>query len=382
MGERARPRRRAPSKRSSPTAKGPRAKAAFRALTFLVFVLSFGALLSFVYLLTVYPHTEGPGEGASVRLEWTGEEDHRIIAERLYEHGLIDSPFRFSLWLRIRSPEARAKPIDIILHDDLSPADLAMRILEGFGDFRVRVTIPEGLNRFDIARRLESFGATRAEDFIRATEDRAFLQSIGLEETTAEGYLFPDTYQLLSDTDAERIVRRMVRTFRVRTSKILEEEAETLRAFEAEGYGFHQLVILASIVEKEAAVREEQRRIAGVFWNRLRSEAFRPPQRLQADPTVSYGCIGAPNLAPSCAEFRGAITRAMLNDAANPYNTYRHGGLPPGPISNPGLAALRAVIRPERHNYFFFVAKGRGRHVFSEDLETHQRAVDRYIRKK
>jgi len=317
-----------------------------------------------------------------VRLEWRGDEDHRAIAARLEEHGLIDSAFRFSLWLRLLNPEARARPVDIVLQDDLSANGLAMRILEGFGDFRVRVTIPEGLNRFDIARRLESFGATRADDFLRASEDRAFLASVGLDHETAEGYLFPDTYQLLSDTDAEKIVRRMIRTFRARTARILDEDADALSAFEAEGYSFHDLVILASIVEKEAAVREEQRRIAGVFWNRLRSESFRPAQRLQADPTVSYGCIGAPQLAPSCADFRGAITRAMLNDAANPFNTYRHGGLPPGPISNPGLAALRAVVRPKRHDYFFFVAKGRGRHAFSEDLETHQRAVDRYIRKK
>lgn len=381
MGERARPKRRAATKRRAEAIE-ERSASALRALRALVLLLAALTLFTLVYLLTIYPNVDGPGEGESVRLQWEGDEDHRAIAERLFEHGLIDSAARFSLWLRLLNPEARARPIEIVLQDDLSPSGLAMRLLEGFGDFRVRVTIPEGLNRFDIARRLESFGATRADDFIRATEDRAFLRSVGLDEETAEGYLFPDTYQLLSDTDAEKIARRMIRTFRLRSGKILEDDGEALSALGEEGYGLHQLLILASIVEKEAAVREEQRRIAGVFWNRLRSESFRPAQRLQADPTVSYGCIGARALAPSCAGFSGAITRAMLSDAENPYNTYRHGGLPPGPIANPGLAALRAVIRPERHNYFFFVAKGRGRHAFSEDLETHQRAVDRYIRKK
>ena len=121
----------------------------------------------------------------------------------------------------------------------------------------------------------------------------------------------------------------------------------------------------------------ERARIAGVFWNRLTSKRFLPRRRLQADPTVQYGCIAVPEAAPSCEGYEGRITRAMLDDPENPYNTYRHSGLPPGPISNPGKASLAAVIDPEKHDYFYFVASGSGRHHFSKTLRQHNIAVRR-----
>jgi UPF0755 protein len=114
-----------------------------------------------------------------------------------------------------------------------------------------------------------------------------------------------------------------------------------------------------------------------VFWNRLKSKRFLPRRRLQADPTVQYGCVAAPEAAPSCASYDGRITRAMLDDPENPYNTYRHSGLPPGPISNPGKATIAAVIHPEEHGYFYFVARGSGRHHFSKTLRQHNIAVRR-----
>ena len=140
------------------------------------------------------------------------------------------------------------------------------------------------------------------------------------------------------------------------------------------------MITLASIVEAEAAVAAELPVIAGVFLNRLRDPEFRP-KRLQADPTVSYGCRLQPSL-PSCAGFDGRrITRAMLAGADNPYNTYRHEGLPPGPVGNPGLAAVEAVLAPAEHDYLYFVARGGGRHAFSATLEEHNRAVERYLRR-
>jgi UPF0755 protein len=143
----------------------------------------------------------------------------------------------------------------------------------------------------------------------------------------------------------------------------------------------HDVLILASIVEKEARVPEERPVIAGVFLNRLRSETFLPRRRLQADPTAAYGCLADPTCAPSCAGWNGrSITRRMLQDPANPYNTYRREGLPPGPIANPGLPSIRAVLEPERHDYLYFVVKGGGRHHFSETIEEHDRAVARYRR--
>jgi UPF0755 protein len=118
--------------------------------------------------------------------------------------------------------------------------------------------------------------------------------------------------------------------------------------------------------------------VAGVFANRLARSDF-PSRLLQADPTVAYGCEALQGpVSAACARFAGRLTRAQLDDADNPYNTYRHPGLPPGPICNPGLDALRAALRPAAVPYLYFVASARGRHVFSSTLEEHERAVARY----
>ena len=142
------------------------------------------------------------------------------------------------------------------------------------------------------------------------------------------------------------------------------------------GFRTHEVLTLASIVEKEARLSSEQPIIAGVFLNRLRDPSFRP-KRLQADPTVTYGCLIVPGL-PSCAGASAgqAPTRTMLVDPANPYNTYRHEGLPPGPIANPGLSAIEAVIQPAPHDYLYFVAQRGGAHTFSRNLQDHNVAVD------
>ncbi|MBW2263999.1 MAG: endolytic transglycosylase MltG, partial [Deltaproteobacteria bacterium] len=139
----------------------------------------------------------------------------------------------------------------------------------------------------------------------------------------------------------------------------------------------HVAVILASIVEKEAVRTEEMPLIAGVFLNRLLDAKFKS-HLLQADPTVSYGCVASVPLPTSCTGFTGKLGRSHLGDATNPYNTYQHPGLPPGPISNPGIAALEAVLDPADTKYMYFVARGNGTHQFSTTLEQHKAAVKKY----
>jgi UPF0755 protein len=336
-----------------------------------------------VALLSIDPHLERAGDGASVRVSFVDASGPGDVAERLHAAGLVDHPRLFAMYLRFIAPESAPRDHEMLLPNDLSPAALAIRVLEGFGEFEVRVVIPEGLNRYEIAKRLADTGACDYEVFLETTEDRALLRELGIEAETAEGYLFPDTYRFRSNSNPRQIVRRMVRTFHLRTSPILEAHRDTVARLETEDeMRLHDLVKLASVVEKEAAVRDERARIAGVFWNRLRSDSFKPARRLQADPTVTYGCIAARDAAPSCRDYDGRITRAMLDDRSNLYNTYRHPGLPPTPIANPGLGSLEAVIVPEQHDYLFFVAKGRGRHHFSVELEKHEKAIDRYIRGK
>src|SRR5690606_16335761 len=139
----------------------------------------------------------------------------------------------------------------------------------------------------------------------------------------------------------------------------------------------HQLIVLASLVERETALLIESPRVARVFLNRLLFPEAETKGRLQSDPTAAYGCLVAADLAPSCRDFDGSVTPALLSDASNPYNSYRHAGLPPGPISNPGEQALRAVLSPAEGNELYFVADGKGQHSFSETFEEHRKGVER-----
>ena len=243
------------------------------------------------------------------------------------------------------------------------------------------VVLREGWTLFDLARELERQGVCEARDFVAAATDPVLVRGLGLPADDAEGFLFPATYRLAVPTPAPRIVTRLVRTWHERAGRLLEQRAERVAAVGRRlgRDGRLALVTIASMVEAETAVADERPRVASVIWNRL--DGLDPAlTRLQVDPTASYGCRRLPRLA-SCARYggRGPATRTMLADAANPYNTYRREGLPPGPIGNPGLASLRAALDPERTAYLFYVARGdgSGRHTFSRTYEEHRRAAAR-----
>jgi UPF0755 protein len=149
------------------------------------------------------------------------------------------------------------------------------------------------------------------------------------------------------------------------------------RLEESLGFGELEVLTLASIVEKEAAHAEERPLVASVFFNRLTDPEFKPAKALQSDPTAGYGCLVASARIPSCSGYSGEVRPAMLRDGQNPYNTYRHPGLPPGPIANPGEAAIAAVLAPADTDFLYFVSLGGGRHVFSKSFEEHNAAVAR-----
>lgn len=338
-----------------------------------VLLLSLGAL---AWLVLVYPASDAPGRGREVTLHLRGDQPVDELARELEAANVVEDGWLFATYARLLGASGRLREGEVLLRDDMSPRTVLLRIALGLGDAQVEVTIPEGLNHLEIARRLDRWGITDEDAFIRAVNDRALLDELHIPAESAEGYLHPDTYRWTERSSAQEIVRRMVENFRRRTASLFDE-APGLSPLRDLGFDVHRTLILASIVEEEAAVAEERPVIAGVFLNRLRSETFLPRHRLQADPTVSYGCRVLPLSAPSCAGFDGRITRAMLDDAANPYNTYRHGELPPGPISNPGRDAIRAVLAPEQHDYLYFVARGHRRHTFSADLDAHNEAVER-----
>ncbi len=345
-------------------------------LSVLTLLAVMGVLLALGWLFVIYPDSDGPRtDSDEVVIEVPEGMTLRQLATELEAVGVLRSPRVWIVYMRLRGLDRHLRQGKIRLRTPMTPEEVARYATTRLGRIQVRITIPEGFNRFEIATRLEEFGVCSAEEFLDATEDKSLLASYGVDANDAEGYLFPDTYEFDDQTKPRRVVERMLANWTRRYEDIQRDYAGALGKLE--GWTTHEIVTLASIVEKEAAVAAERRRIAGVFRNRLRSRRFLPRRRLQADPTVQYGCIAEPEAASSCSDYNGEITRAMLDDPDNPYNTYRHSGLPPGPISNPGKASLVAVIDPENHDYYYFVARGKGEHHFSKTLRQHNIAVRR-----
>jgi UPF0755 protein len=352
-----------------------------KASAFVLAVLTVGALAALGWLVMGYPNRRGPGHGHVVEIALEKGSSLTQIATELHDAGALSDPELFALHARIRGAASRLRSGPLLVYDTMSPRELLQRIARGYGSAPLRVVIPEGFSRFEIAERLARWGVCDRAAFLAASEDRALLGELAIKGPSAEGWLFPDTYLLNDDMDPRVLLRRFVRNARRRMAVIEDEQRGGLERLKTElGFEPNDALTLASIVEKEAASPREQPLIAGVFLNRLRDPSWKP-KRLQADPTVAYGCQVAPQLT-SCAGFDGRqLTRAMLADAQNPYNTYRLEGLPPGPISNPGLSALRAVLAPAEHDYFYFVAKGGGLHEFSHSLEQHNAAVEQLRRR-
>jgi UPF0755 protein len=262
-----------------------------------------------------------------------------------------------------------------VLSDDASPREILARLERLPGGGHVRVTFPEGWNRFDMAKRLQEKKVVSLRPFLDATTDRALLDALHIEGESADGYLFPATYDFPLDSAPADVVRRMKDEFDRRWASLEQRHASSmLDLAQALKFGTREVVILASMIEKEAVLDEERPIIASVFLNRLRDPEFRP-KYLQCDPTAGYGCVNKPELAPSCAAYAGKITPAINNDSANPYSTYRHEGLPPGPICNPGARSLEAAMSPASTRFLYFVAKGEGRHTFSESYGAHTAAI-------
>ena len=204
-------------------------------------------------------------------------------------------------------------------------------------------------------------GLANAADFMSAVNSAELAAEFGVPTSRLEGYLYPDTYQLPRGLPAGQIVRLMLKQFDRVWSKEIEEFASTSKLSR------NEIVILASIVEKETASPSERPLIASVFLNRLARR-----MRLETDPTVIYGI----------PDFDGNLRKKDLKNDKNPYNTYRIPGLPPGPIANPGLDALRAVVKPDESEYLYFVSRNDGTHHFSVSYREHTNAVNRYQKRR
>jgi len=277
------------------------------------------------------------------------------IARVLATRGIVADAAMLKLLARWRDAAGKIQAGEYAFDLPATPDAILARLVAG-DVIRHRFTVPEGLTLREIAERLQAEGRGQAKTFLALARDPAFCRQLGIDEPTLEGYLFPETYLMTEGMTEEELIRAMVREFDRRLTP------EILAAAAKEQLNRHQLVTLASIIQKEAGNREEMPIISSVFHNRLRRGIA-----LQADPTVIYGI----------ADFNGNLTRRDLN-TPSPYNTYQLRGLPAGPIANPGEDALRAAAQPADTDFFFFVSRGDGTHIFAKNLAEHNANVRKY----
>jgi len=283
----------------------------------------------------------------------------RQVAALLEKERVIASRWGFLLLGKLTSADRRIIPGEYELHGGMRPHEILARLLNG-QVVRHQVTIPEGYTMVQIADLLGQKGLVDSKEFLALTNDRDFiLTTFHLDLPSLEGYLFPDTYFIPRHTKAKDIVAMMVEgLWRVFTPE-MRERAKAINM------SVHQVLTLASVIEKETGSAEERELVSSVFHNRLRK---RIP--LQSDPTVIYGI----------SDFDGNLRKRDLKKVT-PYNTYRIAGLPPGPIASPGGHAIRAALYPPPTTYLYFVSKNNGSHHFSSTLAEHNMAVEKYQRR-
>ena len=287
----------------------------------------------------------------------------RGVLKILRQRGLISNE-RLTMTFLVLSGNRKSLKAGEYLFDQAVTTRAVIDTLVAGAVYLHRFTVAEGLTLNEVAAKWEEQGFGAAEEFVAEAKESGdlldFEGGVSGAEASVEGYLFPETYSFPIRTTPRQAIEAMVERYRSVIDQLRNRfpmESWTLNA--------RDTLILASLVEAEAAVDDERPLIASVFLNRLKMRIL-----LQCDPTVVYAL-------EKSDRYRGTLTRADLK-FDSPYNTYRYAGLPPGPIANPGMRSLEAVIRPAASQYLYFVRTTGGRHTFSETLAAHNRAVDAY----
>jgi UPF0755 protein len=297
--------------------------------------------------------------GTAVELRVPSGATARTVGERLEEAGLIDHPRLFSLYVRMKGAQRDLKAGHYSLTAGSSWGELLDAIRRG--DVVTHpLTIPEGFTLREVAPRIGDFVGAPTDSVLGMLQDTTLARALGVPGPTLEGYLFPETYRFSEGLEPRVLIETMVQKYHDFWGPAERRLADSL------GMSEREIVTLASIVEEEARRPEERAVIAGVYLNRLDIGML-----LQADPTVQYA-LGEPR--------ERLLYRDIDAVAEDPYNTYTHPGLPPGPIASPGEASLRAVLEPEDVPYLFFVAQADGSHVFTRTQREHVNAKNRIRR--
>jgi UPF0755 protein len=322
-----------------------------RFLLAIVLLIALGAAGAYFSLTTPYR-----GFAKPVILDFPRGTSTAEMASQLAQSGVIRYPWQF-LVVRALRPDARLQAGEYQFSEPAAAFRVYARIARG-DVFFYELIVPEGSNMFDIASSMGRFDFIKGADFLRAARDPSLIHDLAPEAPTLEGYLFPSTYRLTRRTTVQQLCQMMTDQFRKNWRELQKTDHPA---------AVNDIVTLASLVEKETAVPDERPQVAAVFQNRLRLS-----MALDCDPTTIYASLLE-------QRYRGTIYRSDL-DSANRYNTYKHAGLPPGPIANPGLASLKAALAPAASDYLYFVAKGDGSggHQFSKSIDEHNRAVEQY----
>jgi UPF0755 protein len=331
--------------------------AEFRSILFAGLVLLALSLI-FVLFLSFYVFLRAPGPGPEqvpVRITVVPGMTFDQVAEILHEQGIIRDVDMFR-WLAMeRDVITRIQAGEFELKARMTPGEVLDRLVSG-RPVEYKITIPEGYNLSQIAGLLDQGQIWSGDRFLDLAFSPEFAESLGISARTLEGYLFPDTYQFPRWAKEEDLIKTMVK----RMKQVFGQQ-ELARMEELE-MTMHEVLTLASLIEKETSLPQERALISSVFHQRLKRGI-----KLECDPTVIYGM----------PYFDGNLRRKDL-EKWTPYNTYLNPGLPPGPIASPGTGSIHAALYPEETGYLYFVSRGDGTHVFSRTFAEHQEAIRRY----
>ncbi len=346
-----------------------------RLVSLVTLIAVLGLLGTLGWLFVIYPDSDGPeGHDEDVVVEVTEGMTLRPLALELEKRGVLKDARVWSVYMRMRGLDRHLRQGKIRFRIPMTPEQVARYATTRLGRIQIRILIPEGFSRFEIAERLEEYGICPAREFLEATEDSSLLASYGVEAHDAEGYLFPDTYEFDDRSKPRRVVERMLANWSRRYEEIQEEYADQLARLN--GWTTHDIITLASVVEKEAALPSERARIAGVFWNRLTSRRFLPRRRLQADPDRP---VWLHRRSRGCTFLQGLRWSNHARDARRSGEPLQHVpafGAPARPDQQPREGRHRGRNRPREARLLLFRSARKRPPPFQQDppATQHRRA--------
>jgi UPF0755 protein len=321
----------------------------------IVTVSSVFFLLIIIAYLTFFTPNYYPSD-KSISFDIRNGESFSSIVDRLYDNRIIPSKTNFKIAGFVYGAERKIRAARYLIPNGLSYLDLLDLFISGKCDFLRTLTIKPGQTIKWLAHRLQKYLYIDSTSFVNLATNKSFADSLGLNQNTFEGYLFATDYNIYERSKPEEAIELFYNTFKKFYNDSLIQRTKEI------GFNVNEIVTLASIIKGETNKEDEMPRISGVYHNRLRIG-----MKLQADPTIQYVIPGG---------WKKLTFKDLELDS--PFNTYKYFGLPPGPINSPGKTAIMAALYPEKNNYLYFVADGKGGHLFGKSLSEHNKNVKKY----